>query len=217
MCNFDTTPKKIQGKFCLMNHRRWLNAGHKFRLCRNRFDGSVETRNPPLRISGINVLQQVQNLNIVFGKEPEVEERGKIQWKGHHPIDGPLQWTKRSIFFEIPYWVNNLLHLNLDVMHIEKIVCDNVVYTLLNQGKKSKDNLKARNDLKDWGVRPDLWPDANNKYLPAIYTLTKENKHIFLKTLKNITVLDGYSSNISRCVDVKQFKLGGLKVMILMF
>ncbi|XP_027940215.1 uncharacterized protein LOC114194288 [Vigna unguiculata] len=210
-CNFDTTPKKIQGKFCFMNHRRWLNAGHKFRLCRNRFDGSVETRNPPLRISGTNVLQQVQNFNIVFGKEPEVEERGKRQRKGHHPIDGPLQWRKKSIFFELPYWVNNLLHHNLDVMHIEKNVCDNVVYTLLNQGKKSKDNLKARNDLKDWGVRPDLWPDANNKYLPAIYTLTKENKHIFLKTLKNITIPDGYSSNISRCVDVKQSKLGGLK------
>ncbi|XP_027912627.1 uncharacterized protein LOC114172228 [Vigna unguiculata] len=196
-CNFDTTPKKIQG--------------HKFRLCCNRFDGSVETRNPPLRISGINVLQKVQNLNIVFGKEPEVEERGKRQWKGHHPIDGPLQWRKKSIFFELPYCVNNLLHHNLDVMHIEKNVCDNVVYTLLNQGKKSKDNLKARNDLKDWDVRPDLWPDANNRYLPAIYTLTKENKHIFMKTLKNITVPDGYSSNISRCVDVKQFKLGGLK------
>ena len=64
-----------------MNHRRWLNARHKFRLCRNRFDGSVETRNPPLRISGTNVLQQVQNFNIVFGKEPEVEERGKNNGK----------------------------------------------------------------------------------------------------------------------------------------
>ena len=80
--------------------------------------------------------------------------------------------AKKSIFFELPYWVNNLLHHNLDVMHIEKNVCDNVVYTLLNQGKKSKDNLKARKDLKDCGVRPDLWPDENNKYLPAIYTLT---------------------------------------------
>jgi len=58
-CNFDTTPKKIKGKFCFMNHRRCLNAGHKFRLCRSRFDGSVENRNPPLRISGTNVLQQV--------------------------------------------------------------------------------------------------------------------------------------------------------------
>lgn len=41
--------------------------------------------------------------------------------------------------------------------------------------------------------------------------LTKENKHMFLKILKNMIVPDGYSSNIGRCVDVKQSKLGGLK------
>lgn len=44
-----------------------------------------------------------------------------------------------------------------------------------------------------------------------VYMLTKENKHMFLKTLKNMIVPDGYSSNIGRCVDVKQSKLGGLK------
>ncbi|XP_068475194.1 uncharacterized protein [Phaseolus vulgaris] len=181
-CNFDTTPKKIQGKFCFMDHRRWLNARHKFRLARIHFDGSVENRNCPLTISGKNVLRQVENVNIIFGKEPKVEELGKRQHRDHQAIDGPLQWRKKSIFFELPYWV-----------------------------KKSKDNLKARKDLKDWGVRLDLWPDENNKYLPAIYTLTKENKHTFLTTLKNITVPDGYSSTISRCVDVKQCKLGGLK------
>jgi len=38
---------------------------------------------------------------------------------------------------------------DLNIMHIEKIVCDNVVYISLNQGKKSKDNLKAQKDLKD--------------------------------------------------------------------
>jgi len=61
------------------------------------------------------------------------------------------------------------------------------------------------------GVRLDLWPDENNRYLFAIYTLAKENKHIFLTTLKNIATPDGYSSNISRFVDVKQCKLEGLK------
>ena len=40
-CNFDTTPKKIQGKFCFMNHRRWLNARHKFRLARIHFDDEI--------------------------------------------------------------------------------------------------------------------------------------------------------------------------------
>ena len=96
-------------------------------------------------------------------------------------------------------------------MHIEKNVCDNVVFTLLNDSSnKCKDNLKARKDLQLWGIRPDLWPDENGRYLPAIYTLTNANKDIFLKTLKNMTVPDCYSSNISRCIDVKQRKLGGL-------
>jgi len=97
-------------------------------------------------------------------------------------------------------------------MHIEKNVCDNVVFTLLNDSSnKCKDNLKARKDLQLWGIRLELWPFENGRYLPAIYTLTNANRDIFLKTLKNMTVPDGYFSNISRCIDVKQRKLGGLK------
>jgi len=63
----------------------------------------VESRNPPLNISGKNVLKQVQNVNIIFRKEPEVEERGKRQRKGLDPTDGPLQWRENSIFFELSY------------------------------------------------------------------------------------------------------------------
>ena len=63
-------------------------------------------------------------------------------------------------------------------MHIEKKnVCDNVVFTLLNDSSnKCKDNLEARKDLQLWGIRPDLWPDENGRYLPAIYPLTNEKK-----------------------------------------
>jgi len=87
-----------------------------------------------------------------------------------------------------------------------------MVYTLLNDNSnKCKDNLKARKDLLLLGIRPDLWPNENGRYLPAIYTLSNVNKDIFLKTLNNIIVPDGYSSNISGCIDVKQRKLGGLK------
>ncbi|XP_068504678.1 uncharacterized protein [Phaseolus vulgaris] len=97
-CNFDTTPKKIRGKFCFMNHRRWLNARHKFRLARIHFDESVENRKSPLTISGTYVLRQVENVNIIFGKEPEVEELGKKQRRDHQAIDGPLQWRKKVYF-----------------------------------------------------------------------------------------------------------------------
>ena len=50
---------------------------------------------------------------------------------------------KESTFFTLPYCETNLIRNNLDVMHIEKNVCDNLLGTLLNIEGKSKDNLKA--------------------------------------------------------------------------
>lgn len=73
-------------------------------------------------------------------------------------------------------------------MHNEKNVCDNVLFTLLNDPKKSKDNLQVRKDLCDMGVRQDAWPDENDKFQPAKFTLTKKDKDIFLATLKSIKV-----------------------------
>jgi len=50
------------------------------------------------------------------------------------------------------------VHHNLDVIHVEKSVCDSVVSTLLNIDHKSKDNLKAHRGLEHLGVRKNLWP-----------------------------------------------------------
>lgn len=54
-----------------------------------------------------------------------------------------LNWTKRSIFFELPYWLKLLLRHKLDVMYIEKNVYDNWVRTLLNIEGKTKDTTNA--------------------------------------------------------------------------
>ena len=146
-CNFDTTPKKLLkgDKFYFMSHRHWLDGRHKFRLARMRFDGTIENRNPHVVVSRYDVLQQVENFNVQFGKEPVLEERAKRQRGVNQGKLDTQQWRKKSKFFELPYWVDNLLHHNLDVMHIEKKnVCDNVVFTLLNDSsKKCKGNLKA--------------------------------------------------------------------------
>jgi len=50
-------------------------------------------------------------------------------------------------FFGPKYWQFDRLHHNLDVMHIEKNICDNLLGTLLNLEGKSKYNLKAHQDL----------------------------------------------------------------------
>ena len=64
-----------------------------------------------------------------------------------------LNWTKKSIFWELPYWKSLSLRHNLDVMHIEKNVCDSLLGTILDIDGKSKDTDKARIDLQNMGVR----------------------------------------------------------------
>ena len=62
-------------------------------------------------------------------------------------------WKKKSIVFTLPYWEDHVLRHNLDMMHIEKNVVNNIIDTLLNLDGKTKDNLKTRQDLKDIGIR----------------------------------------------------------------
>jgi hypothetical protein len=54
---------------------------------------------------------------------------------------------KRSIFWELPYWKTNLLRHNLDVMHIEKNVFENIFNTVMDVKGKTEDNIKARLDI----------------------------------------------------------------------
>lgn len=90
-----------------------------------------ESRSAPLPLSSEQELQQVD----------EAESRNFE--------DNP--WKGRSIFFELPYLEHNILRHNLDVMHIEKNVLDNILNTLLGL-KGGKDNYNARMDLKILGI-----------------------------------------------------------------
>jgi hypothetical protein len=65
-------------------------------------------------------------------------------------------WAKRSIFWDLPYWHTLLVPHNIDIMHNEKNVFDNVFNTVLDVKGKTKDNLKARRDLEVYCHRPKL-------------------------------------------------------------
>ena len=56
-----------------------------------------------------------------------------------------------------------LIQHNLDVMHIEKNICNNIIGTLLNILGKTKDSLPSRLDLVEIGVRPELAPQFSEK------------------------------------------------------
>ena len=136
---------------------------------------------------------------------------GKRQKKNN---DGP--WKKRSIFFQLPYWKHNTMHHNLDVMHIEKNICDNIIGTLLDISGKTKDHANAHFDLKDMGIRKNLQLKETNdgkttKFAKACYSMTAAEKSIFCGVLKSAKLPDGSASNIARCVQVSERKISGYK------
>jgi hypothetical protein len=130
-------------------------------------------------------------------------------------VAAEMLWKKKSIFFRLPYWKDNLLRHNLDVMHIEKNIMDNILRTLLYIKGKSKDNLQACQDLQEMGLRPKLHPyigDDGRTYLPpAPHTMSTEDKTAFLQMLQDVRVPDDYASNISRCVKMNDRTLSGFK------
>nr|AAX92962.1 transposon protein, putative, CACTA, En/Spm sub-class [Oryza sativa Japonica Group]ABA92833.1 transposon protein, putative, CACTA, En/Spm sub-class [Oryza sativa Japonica Group] len=114
----------------------------------------------------------VKDLKVVFGKGP-----------GSQPIESEdshaAMWKKNSIFWELPYWEFLDVRHAIDVMHLTKNLCVNLLGFLAVYGK-SKDTLEARKDLKHIEQRGDLHPEPKEKgshYLsPASYTLSKAEK-----------------------------------------
>ncbi|GKA97662.1 hypothetical protein Tco_0825556 [Tanacetum coccineum] len=156
-------------KFCYMGHRRWLEENHPYRFQKDRFDGSIEVDGPPAIMSGSDILKQLRGSSFKYGKLTKSNNKRRRDDVGcstssplpvtndessafddiesfiEEDIDGDNQlWKKRSIFFDLPYWEFNLIRHNLDVMHIEKNVFDNLIGTLLNLDGKTKDNENAR-------------------------------------------------------------------------
>jgi len=165
-----------------MGHRRFLHKDHKFRLSCSLFDGRTELREAPEHLSGSGIFEQVQGINVTFGKPLEPIHTSKRD-RGNNVVEvvGVEQWKKKSIFFNLSYWEMNLLRYCLDVMHIEKNVCDNVLYTLLNDPKKSKDNLKVRKALKEMCIRKELWLDERGRFRPSLFSKAKK-QNVFTNT-----------------------------------
>ena len=108
-----------------------------------------------------------------------------------------------------------MIRHNLDVMHIEKNVFDNIFYTIMDVKGKMKDNPKPRADMKNICKRPqlELVEVSPNKFLKpkASYTLTREQIKDICEWCKNLKFPDGYASNLARCVNVKDCRFYGLK------
>ena len=102
----------------------------------------------------------------------------------------------------------------LDVMHIEKNICDSILGTLLDIEGKTKDTVNARLDLLDMRIRPNqhLKEDGNTVRKPkACYVLAKEKRIELCNFLKSIKFPHGYAANLAKRISSDGSKVQGLK------
>ncbi|XP_052117337.1 uncharacterized protein LOC107489344 isoform X2 [Arachis duranensis] len=215
-CNVETQSKFLTNgkKFCFLGHRRFLPIRHRWRREKELFDGTKELRRLPKQLSGDDILQQVFNLEgLVVSNHKDIKKRKRSAAGKEMGSSNP--WLKKSIFFELPYWRTLLLRHNLDVMHIEKNICDNVLGTLMDIPGKTKDNLNSRLDMEELGIKKDLHPIREGEKVlsvpDAIYKLNNKERRSLCEFLQNVKVPDGYSSNLRRCINLKEKKIYGLK------
>lgn len=195
-------------KVVYMGHRRFLPAKHELRKKCAHFGGNADRRTKPRHRSGEELFDMVKDLHVVFGK-------GDGSQAAPTGEDGrAAMWKKKSIFWELPYWQRLEVRNAIDVMHLTKNLCVNLISFLGTYGKP-KDTLEARQDLKRLKQRTDLHPEKRDKgrqYLrPASFTLSKEEKASMFECLNSIKVPSGYSSNIKGIINMKEKKFTNLK------
>lgn len=206
-CNDSPLSQRLIDKIGWIGHRAYLPENHPWRKDK-KFNGMPEFGKKSLELPVEKVMSQLKRLRPVeFGNGSRRHKRSRNSTE--------LNWTKKSILWDLSYVESLLMRHNFDVMHIEKNVCESLYGTMLSIDGKNKDTNKARDDLKQRGIRPKLHLqiDENGSVVKprAAYTLDPQQIEGFYEFLKSIRYPDGYAANISRCVTSKNGKLLGMK------
>ncbi|KAL5573640.1 hypothetical protein UlMin_023237 [Ulmus minor] len=207
-CNENTPSMRVIGKTAYFGHRRFLPSTHRWRSNLD-FDGRTDRKRPPRKFSSVDIMDQLRRVKTTIpGKHPNY--RGVKRKRG----DDELNWRKKSIFYELPYWAEIELKHNLDVMHIEKNICDSLLGTLMGDPHKSKDTDNTRRDLQNLGIRSELhlYEDGNKLMKPAAeYTFSEANRRKFCRFIRSVKFPDGFAANLWKNVAQNDSRIVGLK------
>jgi hypothetical protein len=141
----------------------------------------------------------VKDLEVIFGKDPGGQSVPKDSITGHTAM-----WKKKSIFWELEYWKDLEVHSSIDVMHVTKNLCMNLL-GFLGMFGKTKDTPEAREDQQRIKDPYNMHTDKGHQYLSS-YALTKAEEEIFFECLSSIKVPAGFSSNIKGIINMAEKK-----------
>ena len=173
---------------------------------KQQFDGTKETSLALRHFNGKYVYNQVKDINVTFGKKStNLREKSTILGKRKQTMenDDKKRWKKKSIFWELPYWIYLDVRHSIDAMHLKKNVCESLLGTLMNNRNKTKDHQRARADLEDLDIRPELYPNLLHKSI--------QEKKQLCDFFSSVKVPSGYSSNIKSLTSPNKQKMLHMK------
>ena len=116
-------------------------------------------------------------------------------------------FKKKSVFWKLPYWEILCVCHCIDVMHIEKNVCESILGTLLKINGKRKDGDGSRLDM--------LADQSKDKFIKAhqSYNFSTKEATQFFTYLLSVKTPSSDCANIKGLVDVSsgKMKLGHMK------
>jgi hypothetical protein len=138
--NMDCFHLNYGGKISCFNcHRHWLPQNHKFRQQKNTFKkDNIVTNRPLNRLSGPQIANMLDKLT------PDPKRPGYFEGYGGMHI-----WTNKCGLWELSYMLVLILMQNIDVIHQEDNMHESIKPTWMCLLGKTKDNIKAQNDLAD--------------------------------------------------------------------
>jgi len=185
-----------------LGHHQFLLIKHLLTKKGKHFKGEADHRKKPRHRTSDDILHMVKDSKLIFGKGPGGQSV---------PNDAnkcASMWKKKSIFWGLPNWKDLEVRSAIDVIHVTKNLCVNLLGFFGMYGK-TKDTPEAREDQQHMHKKDDMHPKQYQG--PAIYALTKEEKEIFFECLLSIKVRFGFSSNINGIINMSEKKFQNLK------
>nr|GEZ44644.1 hypothetical protein [Tanacetum cinerariifolium] len=130
-CNKDTPSVHVLNKIAYVGHIRFLKKPHKWRSSRE-FNAQTDNRDPPKEFGRDEILCQLHRFPTrLTGKRPSF---GGVKIK--HNVLAELNWTKRSIFYELEYWLGIRSGLWLGQTKNEKCLKPQATYSFTPENRK---------------------------------------------------------------------------------
>jgi hypothetical protein len=117
-------------KIVYMGHRCYIPMKHLFQSMKDKFNGNNEKRCPPPHLTSHEVYEMVKDVHVILGKQKRTSKN----------TSKDDMWKKHSIFWELLYWKDLDIRHSIDVMHVEKNVCESLLGTLLNTNRETRDH-----------------------------------------------------------------------------